>query len=1034
MVASMLNSKPLANTGYEPIFSKHGRVKRNNPCPICQHTNWCTISDNGYFVICMRPSKAGSALGWLYVKDSDNGGKLYKSSDLTSEQLSPPPAINPAIHFEGDKSTGHASVERAEPAILHQVYSDLMKALPLHNRHLKILLDPKGKRRFTMADIAAMGLKSMPDSQDELNRTLGQLAGRHGVEALLKIPGFYLDKKNNLSLATGAIKGMLIPSYNGHQVTGLRVYPDKPGNGPKYYWLSSAGTGKQGPAAQAKASIYKPLQASANNGRPGGIVGITEGEFKAHIAAQYLSYPVISTPGIQSWKTAGVVEAAVELAGQGGRVVVYYDMEANKATDRARLALAESLSGAGLKVELAEWTTTCKGIDDLLMAGGTFTTSHYFHGLAGIKIDQVTSDRFSSDISLSKKITLIKSPKGSGKTESIARFISGLPGNASVMSIGHRVALLGEQSRRWSLEFYQDFKGVKIDRKGLTESNRLAICLDSLIHLNTATGRTYIILDEVEQVLRHLTGSTIRENRRGVLAMFEALIQRAEHVIALDADLGGITYHYFERLVGAANIEVLVNEFNHEKAIPMVQYNHQSQITFALLEKLKAGVKCYVPTNNKREAQKLERIIEKEFPELKVLCVHQDNSANPAIRQVIANLNLYATNYDVLIASPTLGTGIDINVKHFTETFLLGTHNSTNHSDLLQHMARNRQPDLIHAWVAPGERSEPTEPAYWEQACIDNYRQTGQFIKYDLETGKRVANPFDISYLKLWSSIQAAEKASHNRLAANFYEQAGREGYQVRPVAEPAINIFDALDVVESDLAETGKKRAAAGQELKEEHEERILRAKDISDKEAAELGAKAYLPKTEKAKLEKWQLHNFYNLPVDANLIKIDKSGRVRPRLTAYMMYAGLISTIEADQKNFEDAENLIPDSRHYTASKNLRVEALATAGIGLDNSFTAMDLKNNGFIEWSRANKDRIYNLLGIVVKSDFEQRPVELLSSIFQQLNIKLESHFVGKRAEKTRVYSIDLESVKLMARLAKARLEKLNPKELESRQIA
>lgn len=1033
MTASFIPTK--RTTRQKPEWDKSITIK--GLCPSCGHEGWCSFDRTRNWLLCRRDDANPNTFGWDFVKTTATGKMLfYKTSANDYQTADQADYSHVDLSARPDFAEQH-SEEKEEPApaggtesgtterpveLYNQVYTDFLAQLQVNKNHLKELTDPVGKRRLTRTEVAAMGVKSLPVDRRETAFILTKLTRKYGVEKLCSVPGFYADKFGRLGV-NAKPGSLLIPAHDGHTFTGIEIATGLPGK--KYIRLTSASewmqaAGIAGPKGWQRASLYRPLSGV----KQPDVIGICEGSIKSFIVAQRLGMPFVAVPGVSNWRL-GAVEIALEQVGKGGQVIIFYDSDAatNPNVMQARNSLADGLALAGFKVEVATWTTEFKGIDDLLLAGGTYETNRHFLGLGGIPVNQVKNERFLSNISLSKKVTLFKGAKNTGKTEAVGRFLLNLRSDESVLSVGHRVALLFEQSRRWGLEFYQDYKGVTVDRKGLTKSNRLAICADSLTHLNSATGRTYIILDEVEQVLKHLTGSTIRKTRRGVLAMFEALLKLADHIIALDADLGGITYRYFERLLGAENIEVVVNEYVPEKAIPMIQYNSQNEITAALFEKLKAGIRPAVFTNNKAEAQRLERAISKDFPELKILCVHQDNSASPAIRQVIANLNLYAPNFDVLIASPSLGTGVDINVKHFTETFIIGNHHSTNHTDLLQHMARNRQPDLIHAYVAPGERYEPTDPAFWERQCIDKYYETGLQIEYSLETGERIANPFDVGYLKLWADIKAAEKASHNRLAANFFEQAAREGYQVQPVHQDQGGAFDIEKGNDNDAgeaAEAGKKRAAAALELEAERKESILAAPDITDKEADELAAKSYLPKPQRAKLEKHRINRFYNLPVDTRLVEIDNKGRTMGRLNEYMMFAGQIDTVERDRSTMDDRENMVPDARHYTLRKILRVEALAAAGVDFQKTFKPDQLAANGFIEWGLANKDRIYSVLGITVKSDFETRPVELLSALFHQLGVKLQSRSLGKRTDRTRLYSVDKKSARLMADLAAARL--------------
>jgi hypothetical protein len=696
-------------------YSKTGRVSSRKPCPACGAKSWCSTSDNGYWLLCMNDgadSPPSTPIGWEFDKVTASRGYQFKSlsipknrmeDDATAADLRRKPAVEEEQHHQEDNDG-----QPVDPGTAHTVYSSLLSYLILNGSQLAELTDPAGKRRLTPAQIKSMNVKTWPSSRREQRRILNRLQGKFGLSTLLTVPGFYVNREGYLA-AAATPGAMLLPSIANGVITGLRVRPDDPGDGPKYYWFSSKKHG--GPGALTRASVYMPLNGTVVPNQ----IGITEGEIKGFKTAQILGYPFISVPGVGNWKSAGAVEQALKLVGKGGTAVIFYDSEENRLVTLHKFSLADELVKAGLRVELASWDMNHKGIDDLLIANGKFTTTFHTLGLAGIKVDQVINERFFPNISHCKKVTLIRSAKNTGKTEAMRRLVSILRPGATVMAIGHRQALLAEMARRLTLEYYQDFsKGAKTDRKGLTASDRLAICADSLIKLDRATNRTYIILDEVEQVLRHLTGATIKGRRRGVVAMLEALIMRADHVIGLDADLSGISYRYFERLVGAGNIEVVVNEFAPEKAVPMLQYDHPNEIIAALLQSLKNGSKCYVATNNKSEAQRLERIIEKELPGLKVLRVDQDNSAAPEIRQAIANLNLYAPGYDALIASPTLGTGIDISVKHFSLTFVIGTHHSTTHADLLQHAARNRQAEIVHAYVAPGERYEPTDPAFWE--------------------------------------------------------------------------------------------------------------------------------------------------------------------------------------------------------------------------------------------------------------------------------------------------------------------------------
>jgi hypothetical protein len=79
---------------------------------------------------------------------------------------------------------------------------------------------------------------------------------------------------------------------------------------------------------------------------------------------------------------------------------------------------------------------------------------------------------------------------------------------------------------------------------------------------------------------------------------------------------------------------------------------------------------------------------------------------------------------------------------------------------------------------------------------------------------------------------------------------------------------------------------------------------------------------------------------------------------------------------------------------------------------------------VKWAQENKERLYSVLGLTVKSDIAGRPVELLSAILAQLNLKLKCHKRGKRGQQVASYIVDRASFEKMRRLAAARLEVLD----------
>jgi hypothetical protein len=149
---------------------------------------------------------------------------------------------------------------------------------------------------------------------------------------------------------------------------------------------------------------------------------------------------------------------------------------------------------------------------------------------------------------LERGLMLIKSPKGSGKTEGVKHLIADAE---SILLIGHRRALIRQSCGRLDLPCYLDTDHRQEGRYFMGE--RLGVCLDSLLSVYPDTKYDVIVLDESEQLLAHFLSDTIEARKGGgrdrIFSIFEHLISRAKTVIALDADLGWVTFATLSRMI-----------------------------------------------------------------------------------------------------------------------------------------------------------------------------------------------------------------------------------------------------------------------------------------------------------------------------------------------------------------------------------------------------------------------------------------------------------------------------------------------------
>lgn len=307
--------------------TKFRRSSLKRPCPICEGDG-CGQSDG--LVICWRV-KEGS------IKQSINGAWLHTKINAAS------------LIVERRIETPLASIERR-----HSVYSALLASLGLNQRHGNHLAN---ERRLSNATIIKAGFRSVP------SRMLGEaLAGQLAKRWELKgVPGFW-RKDGKWILTFSGVDGFFILIKNAvGQIEALQIRAFQRES--KYLLVSSS-------------ELTDGVSSGAPHhftGHPNATVIVTEGALKAEVIAEAKrrrneSDFVIGLVSVSTFEESfGANLKRVCPFVQTVQLAFDADWRTNEKVQKQMERFANSIKGAGLRLQVLTWETEAKGYDDELL-------------------------------------------------------------------------------------------------------------------------------------------------------------------------------------------------------------------------------------------------------------------------------------------------------------------------------------------------------------------------------------------------------------------------------------------------------------------------------------------------------------------------------------------------------------------------------------------------------------------------------------------------------------------------------------------
>ncbi|CAD5988387.1 putative protein SYNPCC7002_B0001 (plasmid) [Planktothrix tepida] len=398
-------------------------------------------------------------------------------------------------------------------------------------------------------------------------------------------------------------------------------------------------------------------------------------------------------------------------------------------------------------------------------------------------------------------LVCIKSGKGTGKTENLIPLIQeSMDIGRKVLVITHRIQLGRSICNRLGLVWVEDRQEHQED-----SIFGFGLCIDSLHPLSQAKFNpsewedAIIILDETEQIIWHLLNSSTCIDKRAILCrMFTELVQTVLSsgglIIAQDADLSDYAIDYLIDCAGfRINPQVYVNEYKHSQQRKVIVYNQSnpSHLITQLYESVGKAPILLVLDSQKVKGKfsciNLESQLQESFPELKIIRIDSETVADEthAAFGCMEDINNRIKDYDIIITSPTIGTGVSIDlVNHFQAIFAI-FQGAINVKDACQFLARVRDLNVpCHVWASSygcgqiGNRSTYWKPLLATQTKV--FKRNLQILQQiDLNLSIDFDEQLTPEHTKVWAKFAARVNAGLWQFRKTLIRELEAEGHKI---------------------------------------------------------------------------------------------------------------------------------------------------------------------------------------------------------------------------------------------------------------
>jgi hypothetical protein len=439
-------------------------------------------------------------------------------------------------------------------------------------------------------------------------------------------------------------------------------------------------------------------------------------------------------------------------------------------------------------------------------------------------------------------------------------------------------------------------------------------------------------------------------------------------------------------------------------------YDKESELLDYAIAIVGTGGKQFIASNSKERAKAIEKVLQDRYGDrVRVKIVTSDNSTTVEGRRFIATIKETSADYDVLIVSPSVGTGVDINIPknlpQFTHVFGFFGAAVTTHFEMDQQLARVRNMSDQHVWISSARLYLEYEVDAVRQSILSRGELPEVLKGFDWEGRPQYHE--DDKLIEVYAQVKSMRHASLNNVREHFIELKRREGWDV----------IEAKHDFTEDPKKLQKEYYGAKKAIVEEELLAIANAERIDRKRYLELCDKQTTTIAEKAQMSRYQIEQFYGVKeVTVELARLDDRGRYRE----CVRFSSVFFSNKYQRNQFALLERgvSVTERDDYVRKCKLLKKLLRAAGVvdedGQPDTFAEFESRTlDAFIDAVELHVQEIGLVLNVRVRDDLREKPMLQLKAFLKLIGVETAKRRKGYEGpKKIYKYSLDLDSVDLM----------------------